>query len=144
MNSVPNIHVGEPPSNTKEWSVFYIHFNGFEGLPLERGAHVHSPEFTCFGHEWRLQIYPGGRYVTTLPAWPATITPATTLPALFIEHISNKSLSGVQFGCSIKDKHHKGKQDVSYDALDFTPLAPNGTSTFCLSNVWDLRRSDLI
>ena len=135
MNSVPNIHVGKPPSNTKEWSVFYIHYNGFEGLPTTMGVPVYSPEFTCFGHEWRLQIYPGGRYAATY---------GTTLPALFIKHISDESISGVQFGCSIKDKHHKGKSDVSYDALDFTPLVPNETSTFCLSHAWDLRRSDLI
>jgi hypothetical protein len=30
-----------------------VRFDGFEGLPMRKGFdRVHSPEFTCFGHQW--------------------------------------------------------------------------------------------
>ena len=36
-------------------------FDGFEGLPTRKGLdHVGSSEFTWFGHQWSLRVYPGG------------------------------------------------------------------------------------
>ena len=37
-----------------------VRFDGFAGLPAERGECVDSEKFTCFGHEWRLELHPGG------------------------------------------------------------------------------------
>ena len=36
-------------------------FHGFANLTTTRGEGVFSPRFSCFGHQWRLYIYPGGR-----------------------------------------------------------------------------------
>ena len=62
---MPLIDVGTPPASllTNEWETQEIRFHEFEGLPAEKGSSVnytYSPEFMCFGHKWRLQIYPGG------------------------------------------------------------------------------------
>jgi len=37
-----------------------VHFHGFAGLQTTRGVKVLSPEFSCFGHQWTVVIYPGG------------------------------------------------------------------------------------
>ena len=60
---MPIIDVGTPPASllTNELETQEIRFHEFEGLPAEKGSSVtYSPEFTCFGHKWRLKIYPGG------------------------------------------------------------------------------------
>ncbi len=40
---------------------FSISFEKFKDLPsASQGAKVLSSKFSCFGHEWRLQLFPGG------------------------------------------------------------------------------------
>ena len=39
---------------------FSVKFDDFEELPSEKGHEVRSSTFSCFGHEWRLAVYPGG------------------------------------------------------------------------------------
>jgi len=36
-----------------------VNFHGFAGLTTAQGDFVESPVFTCFGHRWRLMIFPG-------------------------------------------------------------------------------------
>ena len=57
------IDVGTPPSTTTSdgWEIIQVHYHGFENLTTIRGEFIDSPDFTCFGHKWRLKIYPGGR-----------------------------------------------------------------------------------
>ena len=56
------VHVGTPPppGPLSEWVIKKVHFHGFEGLTATRGEEVKSPEFSCFGHQWTVDIYPGG------------------------------------------------------------------------------------
>jgi hypothetical protein len=39
---------------------FSVKFDNFKELPSEKGHLVESTKLSCFGHEWRLDIYPGG------------------------------------------------------------------------------------
>ena len=56
------LHFGTPPSNyeCKESKTFHIH--NVLDLPDTKGDDnvVKLPEFKCFGHTWRLDVYPGG------------------------------------------------------------------------------------
>ncbi|EJK52761.1 hypothetical protein THAOC_27937 [Thalassiosira oceanica] len=55
-----DVRVGTPPGPLSDLIMRKVHFHGFEGLPTARGAAVKSPEFSCFGHQWVVDIYPGG------------------------------------------------------------------------------------
>ncbi|EJK61716.1 hypothetical protein THAOC_17749 [Thalassiosira oceanica] len=54
------IQIGAPTGRLSDWVIAPMHFNGFAGLPTTRNESVKSPKFSCFGHQWRLLIYPGG------------------------------------------------------------------------------------
>ena len=57
--------VGTPPEGYKEWTTAaLVRFHGFANLTTTRGEYVLSPEFSCFGHQWRLKLYPGGHTVS--------------------------------------------------------------------------------
>ena len=49
-------------TNIDGMETYEFQLDGFESLPATatRGNAVLSPEFTCFGHQWRLRVYPGG------------------------------------------------------------------------------------
>jgi len=55
------LDVGTPPEGYKEWTHALVRFHGFANLPITRDEYVESPEFSCFGHQWVLKLYPGGR-----------------------------------------------------------------------------------
>jgi len=55
------IHVGTPIKNFRGWAITEVKFYGYANLPTARDEYVISPEFSCFGHQWTLEIYPGGR-----------------------------------------------------------------------------------
>ena len=59
MSSI-KVHVGTPSSNFEEWTTAEVYFHGFAALPSERGESTKSPGFSCFGHKWRVYLYPGG------------------------------------------------------------------------------------
>eukprot|EP00986_Skeletonema_menzelii_P013432 scaffold7822_cov131-Skeletonema_menzelii.AAC.1 len=68
QNPMPNFHhrsvtvttldVGSPSSSSsgENWESFKILFHGFADLPSAIGQCTLSPEFTCNGHKWCLQI----------------------------------------------------------------------------------------
>ena len=60
VSGVADVHVGTPPGPLSDWEIRRVHFHGFEGLPKTSGAEVYSPEFSCFGHQWSVAIFPGG------------------------------------------------------------------------------------
>ena len=43
-----------------DWTTTVVRFHGFANLSTTRGEYVTSPEFSCFGHQWVLRLYPGG------------------------------------------------------------------------------------
>eukprot|EP00804_Cyclotella_cryptica_P028555 CCRYP_015814-RA/>CCRYP_015814-RA protein AED:0.30 eAED:0.32 QI:0/0/0/1/1/1/2/0/277 len=52
-------HVGTPP--TEQVSEKHtVKFHDFESLTKTKGERVISPVFSCAGHKWILQLYPGG------------------------------------------------------------------------------------
>ncbi|EJK76775.1 hypothetical protein THAOC_01445, partial [Thalassiosira oceanica] len=55
------VHVGTPPGPLSDWIMREVHFHEFEGLTTEREAMVKPPEFSCFGHQWGVAMYPGGK-----------------------------------------------------------------------------------
>lgn len=61
---IPHVDVGTPPSEFTNYEVttVEVRFHEFEDLPTTRDVpvKVKSPRFTCFGHQWKLYIYPGG------------------------------------------------------------------------------------
>ncbi|EJK45070.1 hypothetical protein THAOC_36336 [Thalassiosira oceanica] len=59
-NVVEEIHVGSPRGPLTDWVIKKVHFHEFAGLTTERDEEVRSPEFSCFGHQWMVGIYPGG------------------------------------------------------------------------------------
>jgi len=59
MSSI-RVEVGTPPEKFEGWTTINVCFHGFDELPAMREEWVKSPEFSCFGHEWVLTIYPGG------------------------------------------------------------------------------------
>ena len=49
-----------PPGQLSDWEITPVHFNGFAGLRTIKDARVHSPKFSCFGHQWVVIMHPGG------------------------------------------------------------------------------------
>jgi len=54
--------MGTPPSNYECWESKIFHVHNFLDLPdtKDDANVVKSPKFKCFGHTWRLEVYPGG------------------------------------------------------------------------------------
>ena len=76
--------------NGNGWEKFEVQFGGFANLPSEKGEKVLSPEFTCFGSQWRLQLYPGGNNISE-----------DGMVAFYLENLSDKSItihSSYEFG----------------------------------------------
>ena len=89
------VDVGTPPEGYKEWTTALVRFHGFANLTTTSGEVVLSPEFSCFGLQWRLELYPGGRdnsdegYVS-----------------IALVNKSNTSIK-VKWGCSLRDANGK-------------------------------------
>ena len=49
-----------PPDIPPDWVSTTVSFHRFADLPHEKGSSVMSPDFICLGHEWCLELYPGG------------------------------------------------------------------------------------
>ena len=59
--STSRVDVGTPLKNFRGWTITEVNFHGFADLSTTRDECVESPEFSCFGHQWALRLYPGGR-----------------------------------------------------------------------------------
>ena len=101
---IPRIDVGTPSrefqsQGSQEWEAADVLFHGFENLPASRKGHdcVLSPDFTCFGHQWCLQLHPGGN-----------TTSDDGMVGLYLEHRSDESIT-IQFGFNVKTKNREGK-----------------------------------
>ena len=92
---IHNVDVGTPPSSLStegEWEIIQVRYHGFQDLTTTRNDHVVSPEFTCFGHQWHLKLYPGG-----------TTDSEDGMVSIFLHNLSNKSIK-VQYGLHVKNK----------------------------------------
>ena len=95
---IHKIDVGTPPSslskdNDNEWEMIEVRYHGFQDLTVVRGEVVVSPEFTCFGHQWRLRVYPGGH-----------TSSGDGMVGAFLENMSNNRSIKIQFGFAVKNK----------------------------------------
>jgi len=59
--STNTVHVGTAPRDFEDWSSTKVYFHGFADLSTTSGEFVESPKFSCFGHQWVLKLYPGGK-----------------------------------------------------------------------------------
>ena len=88
-------------------------------MPTEKGDQVDSSEFTRFGHQWRLLLYPGGRSDST-----------DGMVAAYLHHFSNEPIS-IQWCMSV---HTVAKKELTYK---FGGRAGRGWKNFC-------KRSDMV
>ncbi len=42
------------------WKSFWFSLKNFKDLPTTKDHYVETPDFSCNGHQWGLEIYPGG------------------------------------------------------------------------------------
>ncbi len=75
---------------------FSITLDNVEELPSEKGHMVESSKFLCFGHEWRLAVYPGGHEEAS-----------DGMVTLYLHQISKGQNLKIKFSFEI------GKQDIN-------------------------------
>ena len=91
MSTNKGVHIGMPPKDFKDWTSNNVYFHGFADLTTTRGEYIQSPEFSCFGHQWVLKLYPGGH-----PMSPEGYV------AIGLANMSNKSIK-IRFGYSVRN-----------------------------------------
>jgi hypothetical protein len=65
------------------WKTLYFNLRDFRSLPTTRDHYVKTPEFSCNGHDWSLDIYPGGGVAPTAEGYVS----------IFLKHLSEGSIS---------------------------------------------------
>ena len=96
------VDVGTPSSNFEDWTTTNVRFHGFADLSTTaRDEPVESPEFSCFGHQWELDIYPGG-YEKSNDGYVA----------VFLSNMTAEAIK-IQYGLSVRDA--AGKEVVYYE-----------------------------
>ncbi|KAL7542247.1 hypothetical protein ACHAXR_012950 [Thalassiosira sp. AJA248-18] len=85
-------HVGNPPQNYQEWETLKFRLHDFEGMPSTKGHMITTPEITCFGQRWALQVYPGG-----------DLSSKNGMISIFLKNCSENSGGSIQFAVSIKE-----------------------------------------
>ena len=106
------MHVGTPPGDFKGWTTTEVSFHGFPDLPTTTNECVRSPEFSCFGHQWELRLYPGGEVDTT-----------EGYIAIELCNRSNKIIT-IDYGYSVRDADGKEVVHIKSDteSLEFMVL----------------------
>ena len=94
MSSI-KVHVGGVPSNFEEWTTAEVYFHGFGDLSAVRDEYTESPEFSCFGHKWRVYVYPGGHEGSD-----------DGYVSLFLHNMSNKAIK-IQYGYNVRNADGK-------------------------------------
>ena len=95
--------VGKPSLCRDGWTRTEVCFHGFSDLSTTRGEEVESPEFSCFGRQWTLALYPGG-----------DVGSADGYVAIDLGIMSNEAIK-IQYGYSIRDA--AGKEVVHIEPL---------------------------
>ena len=89
------VDVGTPPAQP------FVRFHGFANLTTTRDDYVETSRFSCFGHQWCLQICPGGDEDSD-----------EGYVAVWLVNRSNTSIK-IQYGYSVRDA--KGKEVVHHE-----------------------------
>jgi len=108
--------VGTPIKNFRGWAITEVKFYGFADLPTTRDEYVISPEFSCFGHQWTCEIYPGGHSESD----EGNVAVALT-------NLSNTGIK-IQYGFSVRDDDtdslhmmENGEDSLHYASLFVIP-----------------------
>ena len=59
------VSIGCPPSPREGWTSHRFNIREFRDLTNVKTQYAEAPEFTCNGHEWALEFYPGGNNLAT-------------------------------------------------------------------------------
>ena len=114
MNGSRIVHVGTPSSDFKEWTTTEVCFHNFADLSIETDEYEESPEFSSLGHEWGLEIYPGGSDVSS-----------EGMVAITMSNMSSDESIKVEYGYSVKDDAGK---EVVYKKPHINEFAACGSS----------------
>ena len=91
--SISRVDVGTPSVSLSGWTTIEVGFHGFVNLTTTRSERVDSPGFSCFGHQWKLVLFPGG----------VTNSAEGRVAVSFI-NMSNKSIK-IQYGLSVRNAY---------------------------------------
>ena len=92
------VNVGTPPSNFGAWITTEVHFHKFADLTTATDEEVESSEFLCFGHTWRVRLYPGGHAdsdegMVAAFLWHLSKSPITVVWSLSIRNSRGKEVA---------------------------------------------------
>ena len=121
MSSTSRVDVGTPPRDFKDRSSINVCFHGFANLPTTRNQRIHSPKFSCLGHQWRLDIFPGGY----------GISDEGYVDLDLVNKSSNESIK-IQFGYSVRNDD--SKEHVHYKSIHEFGARGSGCSGRCTVN----------
>ena len=118
------VHVGTPSSNFKEWTTTEVCFHNFADLSIETDEDEceASSEFLSLGHQWELQIYPGGDEHS-----------AEGMMAVYLGNMSDESIK-IEYGYSVKDAAGKEVHHKKPDTSDFLAYDVDANCCFRYSN----------
>ena len=108
------VHVGAPTGGLSDWVIAPVYFNGFVGLTTVKDEAVESPEFTCFGHKWKLAMYPGGDHESD-----------DGYVALWLDNMTEESIE-IELKFTIKQPN--GGEDISRGPGKIETFSPSGSA----------------
>lgn len=111
-----SLHIGMPPPkfDGEETKTIYVH--NFLDLSAARSYanFVESPSFYCFGHEWKVEVFPGGRERFFAPGWVGAI----------LRNCSSRNIS-IDWVAAIK-KDDSGWEERTPKMQEFGPCEGRG------------------
>jgi hypothetical protein len=119
------IQVGHPPKEWEGCESHLVRFHNFASLPSEKSKCVKSLEFSSFGQEWKVYIFPGG----DKKAEEGNIS-------LYLYHCSKGDVS-VQHNVLIKKFSGKAVIDTAHKfaGMPFAGISLRGWSNAGICNV---------
>ena len=110
MSSIIKVDVGTPPPSFNEcggsWTMAEVRFHNFANLASRttRGEYITSPNFSFFGHEFCLKLYPRGETPTEIGGNDGS---KHGYVGLRLQQISNGEPIKIQYGFSVRGKSGK-------------------------------------
>ena len=108
------VDVGIPPDNFNGWTTVDVCFHDFANTPVtpedeDEGICLESPEFSCFGHQLTLRLYPDGSN---------DMTPDEGYASIELVNKSESSI-GMQFDFNVRDAQGKEVEGCSASSETF-------------------------
>ena len=134
--STNKVIVGTPSLCLDGWARTEVRFHGFNDLTTTRDEYSESPLFSCLGHEWSLDLFPGGREDSD-----------DGYAAVRLHNMSNSAIK-IQYGYSVRDAdgqevvYRKQETDKFAGESDDGDLGNSWGNSWCTLNF--ARRSALV